>query len=217
MASKLAVSPAGGACAEERGGGVQDPNKQLKSVPVTVQRHHLCHRAKVWTRAGYPWVSNHAPTPGLVITHSISSYPSNSIRIHHKFPHGPWTQEKEKSIVFWKHLYIMVSNTAVASPPNPQVETDDNEGASAHRALRQMRDLPVNCTPFSDRGFVKCDRKMFGSHCNVWFPLLCFQAVSKCLVSNALFSSGFPPSLLKRTTFPSGGLRALNGEGGQSL
>ena len=46
-----------------------------------------------------------------------------------------------------------------------------------HRALRQMRHLPVNCTPFSDRGFLKCYRKTFGSHRNVWFPMLCFQVV----------------------------------------
>ena len=67
-----------------------------------------------------------------------------------------------------------------------------NEGASAHRAhraLRQTRHLPVKCTPFSDRCFVKCYSKMFGSHCNVWFPMLCFQAVSKCLVSTAMFVS----------------------------
>ena len=67
-----------------------------------------------------------------------------------------------------------------------------SQGASAHRAhraLRQTRHLPVKCTPFSDRCFVKCYSKMFGSHCNVWFPMLCFQAVSKCLVSTAMFVS----------------------------
>jgi hypothetical protein len=68
----------------------------------------------------------------------------------------------------------------------------------AHRALRQTRHLPVKCTPFSDRCFVKCYSKMFGSHCNVWFPMLCFQAVSKCLVSTAMFvSQCFVFSLLK--------------------
>ena len=53
------------------------------------------------------------------------------------------------------------------------------EGASAHRARaprapRAEADayLPVKCTPFSDRCFVKCYSKMFGSHCNVWFPML---------------------------------------------
>ena len=30
---------------------------------------------------------------------------------------------------------------------------------------------------------------MFGSHCNVWFPMLCFQAVSRCLVPSAIIGS----------------------------
>ena len=71
----------------------------------------------------------------------------------------------------------------------PQRTARAHRAHRAHRALRQTRHLPVKCTPFSDRCFVKCYSKMFGSHCNVWFPMLCFQAVSKCLVSTAMFVS----------------------------